>query len=195
MGKVMAGFTMSLDGFVADPNDDVSLVFKWYSAGDVDFPLPGTNRVFKISQASADYLTESWSTLGAIVTGRRDFDVSHAWGGKALMDLPTFIVTHHPPQEWLHEGSPFTFVTEGVEVAIERARAAAGEKNVGVGGTQIVQQALRAGLIDQIDIDLAPVLLGAGIRLFDNLPEPIELEIQRVVEGTGVTHISYRVVK
>jgi len=195
MGKVMAGFTMSLDGFVADPNDDVSLVFKWYSAGDVDFPLPGTNRVFKISQASADYLTESWSTLGAIVTGRRDFDVSNAWGGKALMDLPTFIVTHHPPQEWLHEGSPFTFVTEGVEAAIERARAAAGEKNVGVGGTQIVQQALRAGLIDQIDIDLAPVLLGAGIRLFDNLPEPIELEIQRVVEGTGVTHISYRVVK
>jgi dihydrofolate reductase len=195
MGKVMAGFTMSLDGFVADPNDDVSLVFKWYSAGDVDFPLPGTNRVFKISQASADYLTESWNTLGAIVTGRRDFDVSNAWGGKALMDLPTFIVTHHPPQEWLHEGSPFTFVTEGVEVAIERARAAAGEKNVGVGGTQIVQQALRAGLIDQIDIDLAPVLLGAGIRLFDNLPEPIELEIQRVVEGTGVTHISYRVVK
>lgn len=195
MGKVMAGFTMSLDGFVADPNDDVSLVFKWYSAGDVDFPLPGTNRVFKISQASADYLTESWNTLGAIVTGRRDFDVSNAWGGKALMDLPTFIVTHHPPQEWLHEGSPFTFVTEGVEVAIERARAAAGEKNVGVGGTQIVQQALRAGLIDQIDIDLAPVLLGAGIRLFDNLPEPIELEIQRVVEGTSVTHISYRVVK
>lgn len=195
MGKVMAGFTMSLDGFVADPNDDVSLVFKWYSAGDVDFPLPGTNRVFKISQASADYLTESWSTLGAIVTGRRDFDVSNAWGGKALMDLPTFIVTHHPPQEWLHEGSPFTFVTEGVEAAIERARAAAGEKNVGVGGTQIVQQALRAGLIDQIDIDLAPVLLGAGIRLFDNLPEPIELEIQRVVEGTSVTHISYRVVK
>lgn len=195
MGKVMAGFTMSLDGFVADPNDDVSLVFKWYSAGDVDFPLPGTNRVFKISQASADYLTESWNTLGAIVTGRRDFDVSNAWGGKALMDLPTFIVTHHPPQEWLHEGSPFTFVTEGVEAAIERARAAAGEKNVGVGGTQIVQQALRAGLIDQIDIDLAPVLLGAGIRLFDNLPEPIELEIQRVVEGTGVTHISYRVVK
>ena len=195
MGKVMAGFTMSLDGFVADPNDDVSLVFKWYSAGDVDFPLPGTNRVFKISQASADYLTESWNTLGAIVTGRRDFDVSNAWGGKALMDLPTFIVTHHPPQEWLHEGSPFAFVTEGVEAAIEQARIAAGNKNVGVGGTQIVQQALRAGLIDQIDIDLAPVLLGAGIRLFDNLPEPIELEIQRVVEGTGVTHISYRVCK
>ena len=195
MSKIMAGFTMSLDGFIADPNDDVSLVFKWYWAGDVDFPLPGTNHVFKISQASADYLTEAWSTLGAIVTGRRDFDVSNAWGGKALMDLPTFIVTHHPPQEWLHEGSPFAFVTEGVEAAIEQARIAAGNKNVGVGGTQIVQQALRAGLIDQIDIDLAPVILGAGIRLFDNLPEPIELEIQRVVEGTGVTHISYRVCK
>ena len=195
MGKIMAGFTMSLDGFIADPNDDVSLIFKWYSAGDVDFPLAGPDLVFKISQASADYLREAWSTLGAIVTGRRDFDVSNAWGGKALMDLPMFIVTHNPPQEWLHEGSPFAFVTEGVEAAIEQARIAAGNKNVGVGGTQIVQQALRAGLIDQIDIDLAPVLLGAGIRLFDNLPEPIELEIQRVVEGTGVTHISYRVCK
>lgn len=195
MSKIMVGFTMSLDGFIADPNDDVSLVFKWYSAGDVDFPLPGMDLVFKVSQASADYMRAAWSTLGAIVTGRRDFDVSNAWGGKALMDLPMFIVTHNPPQEWLHEGSPFTFVTEGVEAAIERARAAAGDKNVGVGGTQIVQQALRAGLIDQLDIDLAPVLLGSGIRLFDNLLEPIELEIQQVIEGTGVTHISYRVCK
>ena len=85
--------------------------------------------------------------------------------------------------------------TLGFEAAIERARAAAGDKNVGVGGTQIVQQALRAGLIDQLDIDLAPVLLGSGIRLFDDLLEPIELEIQQVIEGTGVTHISYRVCK
>lgn len=195
MTKIMAGFTMSLDGFVADPNDDVSLIFKWYSAGDVTFPLDGTDRVFRVSQASADYLRAAWSTLGAIVTGRRDFAVSNAWGGKALMDLPTFIITHHPPQEWVYEGSPFSFVTEGVEAAVEQARAAAGAKNVGIGGTQIVQQALRAGLIDQIDIDLAPILLGSGIRLFDNLPEPIELEIQQVVAGTGVTHISYRVVR
>lgn len=195
MGKIMAGFTMSLDGFIAGPNDDIGLLFKWYSSGDVDFPLPNTDLVFKISQASADYLREAWDSLGALVTGRRDFDVSNAWGGKALMNLPTFIVTHHPPQEWIYEGSPFTFVTEGVEAAIEQARAVAGEKNIGVGGTTIVRQLLKAGLLDELDIDLAPLLLGDGIRLFDGLPQPIELEIQRVVEGTGVTHLSYRVCK
>lgn len=195
MGKIMAGFTMSLDGFIAGPNDDIGLLFKWYSSGDVDFPLPNTDLVFKISQASADYLREAWDSLGALVTGRRDFDVSNAWGGKALMNLPTFIVTHDPPQEWVYEGSPFTFVTEGVEAAIEQARAVAGEKNIGVGGTTIVRQLLKAGLLDELDIDLAPLLLGDGIRLFDGLPQPIELEIQRVVEGTGVTHLSYRVCK
>jgi dihydrofolate reductase len=196
VGKVMANFTMSLDGFIAGPGDDVQHLFRWYASGDTDFPVAGTDMVFKISRASADRLREVWDSLGAIVTGRRDFDVSRAWGGNALLGLPTFIVTHSPPPEWTGEDSPFTFVTDGVEAAIAQAQQAAGEKHVGVGGSQIVQQCLQAGLLDEIQIDLVPLLLGDGIRLFDNLgAQPIELERTGVIEGTGVTHLVFRVVK
>jgi dihydrofolate reductase len=196
MGKVTAQFTMSLDGFIAGPNDEVDRIFRWYTGGDTDFQPQDGGLVFKISRASADLLREAWGNLGAIVTGRRDFDVSAAWGGKPPLDVPIFIVTHRIPQEWAGEGSPFTFVTDGVESAVEKARRAAGDKDVGIGGTTITQQCLRAGLLDEIQIDLAPVLLGAGIRLFDQIgPEPIDLESLGMIEGTGVTHLRYRVVK
>lgn len=196
MGKVISGFTMSLDGFIADPNDDIQQLFKWFSSGDTAFPVPSTDMVFQISQASADYIGKLWGSIGALVTGRRDFDVSKAWGGKPPYSWPTFIVTHHPPQEWVKEGSPFTFVTDGVTSAIEQARRVAGDKHVVVGGTTIVQQCLKAGLLDEIHIDLASMLLGDGIRLFDHLDTgSIELERLHVVEGMDVTHIGFRVVK
>jgi dihydrofolate reductase len=105
-------------------------------------------------------------------------------------------VTHRIPQEWVKEGSPFTFVTDGVVSAVERAKQAAGDRNVAVSGSQIVQQCLKAGLLDEIQIDLVPILLGAGIRLFDKLgSEPIDLESTGVIEGSGVTHLKFRVVK
>lgn len=196
MGNVTAEFTMSLDGFIAAPDDEVRPIFGWYSSGDTEFQFSENSPVFKISRASAELLQKEWGRLGAIVTGRRDFDVSEAWGGTSLFGVPIFIVTHTPPQEWTKEGSPFTFVTGGVERALEQARQAAGDRNIGVGGTQIVQQCLHAGLLDSIQINLVPILLGAGIRLFDHLgPEPIALESMGVVEGTGVTHLRYRVVK
>lgn len=201
MSKVSAGFTMSLDGFIAGPNDEVDLLFRWYSSGDADFPVSvaGTDRVFKISRASAELLKAEWSELGAIVTGRRDFDVSGAWAGQPPLSVPTFIVTHSTQSvdpKWLAPGSPFTFVTDGVPSAIDRAKEAAAGKGVGVGGSTIVQQCLKAGLLDEIQIELVPVLLGAGIRLFDNLgPEPIELETIKVVAAPDVTHLRYRVVK
>jgi dihydrofolate reductase len=196
MGKVTTQFTMSLDGFIAGSNDEVDRIFKWYGSGDVDFPVEGSDMVFKVSQASADYLSEEWGQLGAIVTGRRDFDVSNAWGGETVLGVPTFIVTHSPPEEWVGKQPLFIFVTDGVESAIAQAREAAGDKNVSVGGTTIVQQCLKLGLIDEIRLDMAPILLGEGIRLFDKLgPEPIELEQIGVIEGKGVTHVQYRVVK
>jgi dihydrofolate reductase len=196
MRKVTAEFTMSLDGFIAAPNDDVRPLFHWYSSGDTDFQASSNDPVFKISRASAELLRREWGMLGAIVTGRRDFDVSEAWGGTPPLGVPIFIVTHKPPQEWSKEGSPFTFVTDGVESALEKARQVAGEKNVGVGGTTIVQQCLKDGLIDEIQINLVPILLGAGIRLFDNLGAgPIALESTGVIEGTGVTHLRFRVMK
>lgn len=196
MSKVIVGLTMSLDGFIAGPNDDVGQLFKWYNSGDTDFPLAGTDMVFKVSRASAALLQEVWGTLGVFVTGRRDFDVSRAWGGKPPLNVSAFIVTHRVPQEWVYDGSPFTFVTDGVASAIAQARRVAGDKNIGISGSTITQQCLQLGLLDEIHIELADILLGEGIRLFDNLgSEPIELERIAVVEGTGVTHLQYRVVK
>ncbi len=196
MGKVISGFTMSLDGFIAGPNDDIRRLFTWYYSGDTPFPVPGTDMVFQISRASADYIGELWGSIGAMVTGRRDFDVSGAWGGRPPYGWPAYIVTHTPPQEWLREGSPFTFVTDGVASAIEQAKRAAGEKHVVVGGTTIVQQCIEAGLLDEIHIDLASMLLGDGISLFGQLGiEPVDLERTAVIEGTGVTHLRFRIVK
>lgn len=196
MGKTIAEFTMSLDGFIAGPNDDIRRLFRWYGSGDTEFAFAGSDMKFKISRASAELLRESWGNFGATVTGRRDFDVSKAWGGKALFGESTFIVTHNPPQEWAYEGSPFTFVTEGVERAVELAQQAAGDKVVGIGGTTIVQQCLQAGLLDEIHIHLAPILLGDGVRLFEQLgAKPIDLRIALVVNTPDVTHLRYLVVK
>ena len=112
------------------------------------------------------------------------------------MGVPVVVVTHTVPQEWAYEGSPFTFVTDGVESAIEKARKIAGDKNIGVGGADITRQCLKLGLLDEIQIDLVPVLLGQGVRLFEYLGiEPIELEKTGVREAPGVTHLSFYVVK
>jgi dihydrofolate reductase len=196
MTRVTTQFTMSLDGFVADPQDDVQQLLKWYVKGDAEFKLPGMDRAFRISRASAELLQKSWGAYGSMVTGRRDFDVSRAWGGQPPLPVPMFIVTHQVPQEWAGQGSPFTFVTDGLESALAQARQAAGDGNVAISGTTIVQQCLQAGLLDDIQIDLVPILLGEGIRLFDRLgPHPIALESTGVIEGTGVTHLKFRVVK
>src|SRR5688572_9913095 len=104
MGKVVTGFTMSLDGFIAETNGDIGRLFKWYYSGDTPFPLPNTNMVFKMSAASAELFHSLFDTIGVLITGRGDFDVSRAWGGKPPFNVPTFILTHNPPQEWVKEG-------------------------------------------------------------------------------------------
>ena len=204
MGKIRTGHSTSLDGFIAGPNDGSEIpmgeggehLLAWYSGGDTEYRLPGTEMVFRVSPQSAELLRETRETTGSLVTGRRTFDLTGGWGGKHPLDVPVFVVTHTVPREWNYEGSPFTFVTDGLESAVEQARAVAGDKDVGVIGASLVQQCIRAGLLDEIHIDLVPVLLGDGIRLFDHLgTEPIELESTRVIEGAGVTHLTFRVVK
>ena len=204
MGKIRTGHSTSLDGFIAGPNDGSEIpmgesgeqLLAWYSGGDTEYRLPGTEMVFRVSPQSAELLRETRETTGSLVTGRRTFDLTGGWGGKHPLDVPVFVVTHAVPQEWDYERSPFTFVTDGLESAVEQARAVAGDKDVGVIGASLVQQCIRAGLLDEIHIDLVPVLLGDGIRLFDHLgTEPIELETTRVIEGAGVTHLTFRVVK
>ena len=195
MGKVITNITMSLDGFIAGPQDDVQQLFKWYVSGPTEIPVQDGRMVLRVSPQSATILEEAIRTTGAMVAGRRMFDLAGAWGGHPPY-APCFIVTHHPPQEWVKEGSPFTFVTDGVAGAIAQAKAAAGDKNVAVATASITQQCLQAGLLDEIHIDLAPVLLGAGIRLFDHLgPQPLELESTRVIAAPGVTHLGFRVVR
>lgn len=204
MGTVIFENSVSLDGFVAGPNDGPGngmgdggmRLFDWYTSGDTPFPLPGTDMVFQISRASAELLQEEWGKLGAMIVGRRMFDIAEGWGGHPPGGGACFVVTHNVPQEWVKEGSPFTFVTDGVESAVRQAQQVAGDRNVSIGSANIAQQCLKAGLLDEMLIDLVPVVLGGGVRLFDNLDTaPYELEIMRVVEGAGVTHLKYRVVR
>ncbi len=196
MGNVGIGFSMSLDGFVAGPNDEVDRLFKWYFIGGTDHTMSSGDQEFKMSSEGAELIEGAGRTVGALVTGRRTFDVAHAWGGKHPMDVPVIVVTHRVPQEWVKERSPFTFVTDGVESAIKKARNIAGDKDIAVGAPNIAQQCLKAGLIDEINIDLVPVLLGNGIRMFDDLGnQAIELENTSVTKASGVTHLLFRVIK
>lgn len=198
MGKVGAGFSMSLDGFIAGPNDDVQRLFGWMMMGDTELKLSQGDRDFdlEVSEQSAQIFEEMTESLGAIVSGRRMFDVAGAWGGKHPLNVPVVVLTHRVPQEWVKEGSPFTFVTDGIESAVAKAQQIAGDKSVGVGGADVTRQCLKAGLLDEIAIDLVPVLLGEGVRLFEHLGiEPVELEIGSVIQAPGVTHLRYRVVK
>jgi dihydrofolate reductase len=204
MGKVRTGLAVSLDGFISGPNDDTDspmgdgghLLLAWYSSGDTEYELPGTGMVFKVAAETADFLRDTQRTTGALVMGRRTFDLNNGWGGKHPLDVPVFVLSSSVPQEWVNEGSSFTFVTDGLESALMQAKAVAGDKDVGVGAASVVQQCIKAGLLDEIHIDLVPVLLGGGVSLFDHLGTgPIPLETTKVIQGAGVTHLTYRVVK
>ena len=198
MGTVSAGFSMSLDGFIAGPNDDVTRLFAWMSLGDTKLDVSSGDTEFDLQMSSddAEQYKEMATQTGAIVSGRRMFDVAGAWGGKHPMGVPIVVLTHTVPQEWDYEGSPFAFVTDGLESAIEKAREIAGEKSIGVGGADITRQCLKLGLLDEINIDLVPVLLGQGVRLFEYLGiDPVELETTRISEAPGIIHLSFRVSK
>jgi dihydrofolate reductase len=196
MSKVTAGFSMSLDGFVADPDDGVEEVFKWYSAGGTDAEVMAGGGTMRMSREGAESIKEAGRGAGVLVTARRTFDIAGAWGGKHPMNVPMVVVTHSVPEEWANrEGSPFTFVTEGVPQAIDVAREIAGDKDVVVGAPSVTQQCLQLGLLDAIHIDLVPVVLGRGIRLFDHLTKPVELLVTEASGNPHVTHLTYRVIK
>ncbi len=204
MGKVMVELSMSLDGFIAGPNDGPEnplgdggeYLFRWYSSGDTAFSWPSGMMTSKVPAASAARLREMLPTIGALVTGRRTFDIAHGWDGKHPMNIPVVVMTHSIPKEWAGKDSIFTFVSDGIESAIAQAKKIAGDKDVAVGTASVTQQCLRAGLLDEIHIDLAPVLLGGGVRLFDVFGNgPVELERTDVVRAPGVTHLAFRVVK
>ena len=194
MGDVIADMTMSLDGYIADPDGRTDRLFGWFFAGDTEVPTANPGVSFRTTEASADVLRDSLSSVGAIVGGRDYFDLAAGWGGAHPMGVPAFVVTHRPPPaDWPADNDAIRFVHDGVESAIAQAREVAGDKTVAVATPSTTRQAYEAGLLDVLSVNLVPVLLGDGIPWFAGMEG--DLEGPTVVPGEGVTHLRYRVIK
>src|SRR5262245_11596836 len=199
MAKVAVALTVSLDGYIAGPNDGKEhplgeggmALFEWYFTGDT----PSRHyESFRLSKVSAEYFDSGVDSAGAVVTGRRTYDIANAWDGNGpVPGLPLFVLTHSVPADVPETSVPYTFVTDGIESAIQQAKAVAGEKYVALSGSQAAQQCLRAGLLDEIHLNVLPLPRGRGVALFDHIGGPVRLETISVVDAPGVTHLSYRV--
>jgi dihydrofolate reductase len=191
MGKVYCQISMSLDGFITGPNvrvgnglgDNGERLHDWMFDAKTD--------------ADARIVDERYATTGAVVLGKGMFDVGfEPWGDPPPFRMPVFVVTHEAREPLpMQGGTTYTFVPDGIEAALELARAAARDKNVGIwGGANIIRQYLKAGLLDEIQIDIIPILLGDGIRLFEGLdPEGIELRKTSAIDTPSATHFRYQV--
>ena len=188
MGKVILDMAMSLDGFINGPNDSDGGLYNWY------FAPPS-----EATKGSQMVIEESITNTGAIVMGRRTYDTGDRQDGFA--DTPYkcthYVLTHHPPEKPAKGSTIFVFVTDGIESALRQAKKAAGDRDIAIGGgANVAQQTLSAGLVNKIQIHLVPVLLGDGVHLFDHLgAEAVELEMTRVIDAPGVTHLQYRVIR
>ncbi len=198
MSKVVADMSMSLDGFITGPggDTDVDRLHDWM------LNTEGWRKPHGLSGGetgmASDIMEEAFKNVGAIVMGRRLFDVAEEpWGDTPPFHMPVFVVTHRPHETLAKDGgTSFIFVTDGIESALKQARDAADGKDVSISGASIIQQLIKAGLLDDIQIHMVPVLLGGGRRLFEHLDaELVELETTRVVETPGVIHLKFRVVK
>lgn len=215
MGKLVCDISVSLDGFVAGPNAtleeplgrDGERLHDWIvglAAWRERHGLEGGEE-----NGDAEVVEEAQRVTGAFLMGRKMFSSGSGpweddpnangwWGDDPPFRVPVFVLTHHEREpETKQGGTSYTFVTDGIESALEQARAVAGDEDIYIaGGASIVQQALRAGLLDELQLHVAPLLLGDGTRLLDNLgPESVQLEATRVIESPKVTHLRYRVVK
>lgn len=194
MSKVIASAVVSMDGFIADTSDAVGPLFDWYNNGEVEVYGSDPGRPFKVSQASADYLNSTWPTVAAIVLGRRLFNLTNGWNGVPAVGEAVFVVTHEPPTDWPFPDAPFTFVTDGIESAIAQAKAFAGDRNVSLTAGDLTGQALQAGLVDEVVLNLVPVILGTGVPFFGTYDgAQILLDNPKVIQGDRVTHLHYRV--
>lgn len=193
MSKVITEMSMSLDGYVADPDDHVELLHAWYAEGDIETPTGTPGVSFHTSQESASLLRDALAEVGALITGRRNFDIAGGWAGAHPMGVPVVVVTHSVPDGWPRGDAPFTFVDD-IEQAVQDAKALAGDNSVVIASPNIAQQCLNAGLLDEIAVSLIPVLLGDGILFFANLHDaPIALNGPVVSQGEGVTHLRFTV--
>ncbi len=189
MAKVEANISMSLDGFVTGPNLDQHPGLG--EGGEVLHAWTGENRAMDFA------FGEERQIAGSVITSRKVYDETDGWAAEdGFFRLPVFVVTHRSHDAVVKGDTIFTFVTEGIESAIEQASAAAGDKLVHImGGAGIIQQALAAGQVDELFLHVAPVILNGGTRLFEQLGGPIRLERAEVIESLHATHLRYRIVK
>ena len=198
MGKVSAGITTSVDGFVAGPDDGPGKglgeggerLHYWVFGGPWSYDAESAGEMLPEDKA---WMDQAMARVGAVVAGRATYEAAGHWGGTNPWGLPFFIVTHRPEEQ--PPGDDFRFVA-GVPEAIEQAKLAAGETDVHVmGGADTIRQALGAGLVDELTIILAPLVLGGGKRLFEGFERDIELEHLGARQSRYATFVDYRVVR
>jgi dihydrofolate reductase len=193
VGKVLTHMTMSLDGFIADLDDQPGELFDWYQAGEVSVASANENIQFDVDESSADLLGDLTEAGGVIVSGRRLFDIADGWNDSHPAGARIVVVTHSPPADAAERWPKTTFV-DGVEAAIAKAQEIAGDKNVTIASPNIIQQALELGLVDEVCVSLVPVLFGEGIPYFAKLDRgKVMLEDPVVVQGLRALHLRYPV--
>src|SRR4051795_1320512 len=194
MAKVLTHMCMSLDGFVAQPDDNPAELFDWYWIGDVVVPSAQESMSFSVDAASAPMLQELTSGCGALIVGRRLFDQTDGWGDNHPAGAPVVVVTHRPSPEDAAQRFPRTTFTGSVEDGIDAAKKIAGDKFVTIASANIIQQALNLGLVDELCVSQVPVLFGTGVRYFGELVRGhVMLEDPVVVHGKRALHLRYPV--
>jgi dihydrofolate reductase len=199
MGKVIASASMSLDGYIARDDNTIGSLFDWLENGDVEFPTRtgSGDMTFRLGGNSAAYWRDWTSRVGALVCGRTLFDVTDGWGGRHNFDVPVVVVTHEVPADWVeaHPDAPFHFVTDGVERAVETARKLAGDRVVTVTAGTIARQCLELGLLDEVAVDLVPVVMGKGRPYFGELSlgDAALGDPTVCIQGDRVTHLVFPV--
>jgi dihydrofolate reductase len=193
MGKVISGISMSLDGFITGPN--VSREQQLGDGGDVLHRW-----LWEPDPRDAELLDDMAKDVGAILMGRRSYDLAEGdggWGdGGPAGAIPCFVLTHEAPApDTVRAPDVFTFVTDGIHSAVDQAKAAAGGKVVGVHGASSAQQCLAAGLLDEFLISLAPVVLGSGTPLFDHQGSQVQLEQTSAIATPNATHLRFKVIR
>ena len=200
MGKVVAQAIMSLDGYVAKQDNTIGRLFDWLQNGDVEIATPAADFNVHLTPENSEYWRSWVSSLGALVCGRTLFDVADGWNGRHTLDVPVVVVTHRVPTDWIaaHPGAPFSFVTDGVEAAVARARVIAGDRVVAVSGGTIARQCLDLGLLDEVAVDLVPVVMGEGNRPFFGALSSRDVLLGNpttCIQGDRVIHLVFPVEK
>lgn len=194
MAKVLTHMCMSLDGFVAQPDDNPAELFDWYWNGEIVVPSAQESMNFSVDAASAPVLRDLTTGCGAVIAGRRLFDQTDGWGDNHPAGAPVVVVTHRAPPQGASERFPRTTFTGSVEDAIATGKEIAGDKFVTIASAHIIQQALNLGLVDEVCISQVPVLFGTGIRYFGELIGcHVMLEDPVVVQGIRALHLRYTV--